>query len=425
MKNALFVLTMIFCFHPNIFSQKELGDGWKLNGQIQLRTELDGRDFSNSTHPLTFASMRTRLGIEKSFEDVVSFFVQFQDSRVFGEEPNTLAPIDNIDLHQGFINLNKLFGWDWLIQAGRFEAAYGTERFIGPVGWHFVGRSFDGARFTIAPGSWDIDLFGLTVKESVSYIGNATPPTYPYPQESTPSSSIYGLWKKSKFDDSNKLDVFGYWEVDREQVRPDTCRLNKISLGGTYWGNFGNFSTIVEGAYQFGKQVGRDVSAYLFSAQGNYQTGIATLGLGADILSGTNQSESDKVNTFYPTYGTNHKFYGYMDYFINVPINTMNLGLNDFYFKGKITPEDSKWGFMLDLHYFMSNQKYTFTENGTENEIITFGQELDLTVIYDLIKGTKLSWGGSLFFPGDLMKYMFDPREDIAYWTYLMVTANL
>ncbi|MDT3697505.1 MAG: hypothetical protein ROY99_14070 [Ignavibacterium sp.] len=134
MKISNLTFVVLLTLSPIIFSQQDLGGGWKLNGQIQLRTELDVRDFSNSTHPLTFASMRTRLGVEKTFEEVVSFLVQFQDSRVFGEEPNTLTPIDNFDLHQGFLKFNKLFDWDWQIQAGRFEVAYGTERFFGAVG---------------------------------------------------------------------------------------------------------------------------------------------------------------------------------------------------------------------------------------------------------------------------------------------------
>lgn len=425
MKTLIKIILVLILFSSNLFSQQDLGDGWQISGQVMLRSELDGRDFSNSTHPLTFASLRTRLGVSKTFADRVQFFVQFQDSRIFGEEPGTLAAIDNIDLHQGYVTLIKPFNLDVNVQAGRFEVAYGTERFFGPVGWHYVGRSFDGARFTFAPGKWDLDIFALTVSESVSYIGNATPGTYPYPQEPTPSSSIYGIWKKNKFDDANQLDLFGYWEVDREKIGVNTCRLNKITLGGTYWGNYGNFSTIVEAAYQLGDQAGRNVSAYLVSAQGQYKTGITSLGLGADLLSGTDQTESDKVNTFYPTYGTNHKFYGYMDYFINVPANTMNLGLNDFYFKTKFMPVNSELEFAIDLHHFMSNRKFTYSTNGTSTEVNTFGQEVDLTIVYNFVKGTKLYWGGSFFFPGDIMKYTFDPREDIAYWTYLMVAANL
>jgi hypothetical protein len=36
---------------------------WSFDGQVQLRSELDGRDFSNKTYPLSYTSMRTRLGL--------------------------------------------------------------------------------------------------------------------------------------------------------------------------------------------------------------------------------------------------------------------------------------------------------------------------------------------------------------------------
>ncbi len=232
--------------------------------------------------------------------------------------------------------MNKLFNWDWTIQAGRFEVNYGTERFIGPVGWHFVGRSFDGVRFVYSPRGFNLHIFGLTVKESVSYIGNANPGIYPYPQEGTPSRSIYGFWKKTKFNDNSKLDVFGYWEIDREKVIEDTCKLSMPTLGASYWGTFGKISVIGEAAYQFGSMEGRDISAYLVSAIAFYKAGNAKLGLGIDLLSGTNPDDaSTKMNTYQATYGTNHKFYGFMDYFINIPVNTtvpgttMGLGLND------------------------------------------------------------------------------------------------
>lgn len=114
----IFLLIAFIIFIHNSFAQ-EL-NSWKLNGQIQLRSEIDGRDFSNDTHPLTFASIRTRLGVEKTFDEKVQLFVQFQDSRVFGEEPNTLAAIDNIDLHQGYVKLMKPFGLPVNVQAGRF-----------------------------------------------------------------------------------------------------------------------------------------------------------------------------------------------------------------------------------------------------------------------------------------------------------------
>ncbi|MCH7962852.1 MAG: alginate export family protein [Bacteroidetes bacterium] len=411
-----------------VLAQQDLGNGWKILGQIQLRSELDGRDFSNSTHPLTFASSKIRLGVEKTFKKKLTLFIQVQDSRVFGSESGTLANSKNLDLHQGYVKLNKLFNWNWSIQAGRFEVSYGTERFFGAVGWHFVGRSFDGIRFVYAPKGFNLQLFGLTVKESVGYIGNANPGVYPYPQEATPSRSIYGFWKKTKINDNNKLDVFGYWEIDRTKVNEETCKLFMPTLGASYWGTFGKISVISEASYQFGDMEGKEISAYLVSAITFYKVGNTKLGLGIDLLSGTNPDDaSTKMNTYQATYGTNHKFYGYMDYFINIPLNTMNLGLNDFYITSFYKPNDSKWGFGANVHHFMSNQSDNITvgDNTSPTDENVFGQEIDLTVKYAFIKGTTLVWGGSVFFPGNLMKFMFQPREDVAYWTYLMIIANL
>ncbi len=303
---------------------------------------------------------------------------------------------------------------------------YGTERFFGAVGWSYTGRSFDGVRFSILPGMWDLDLFALTVKESVGFISNATPSVYPNPQIPTPASSIYGLWKSNSISQKSKLDIFGYYEVDRQKIIDDNFNLSMFTFGGTYWGNYGNFSTIVEAAYQLGRMTGRDLSAYLISVTGDYKITNGKLGAGVDILSGTSPDDlSTKMNTFQPSYATNHKFYGYMDYFISIPNNTLNLGLHDFYLTGIYTPENSDWSLGANFHHFMSNKTgEIITANGIEEQN-TFGQELDLTIKYNFIKGTALSWGGSLFFPGDLMKSIFSPGEDTAFWTYLMVIVNI
>jgi len=105
----------------------------------------------------------------------------------------------------------------------------------------------------------------------------------------------------------------------------------------------------------------------------------------------------------------------------------MNLGLNDFYITSFYKPKDSKWGFGANVHHFMSNQSVNIMvgDNTSPADESVFGQEFDLTVKYAFIKGTTLVWGGSVFFPGNLMKFMFQPREDVAYWTYLMITTNL
>jgi len=421
MKKILLIIVFTVFFSNN-FAQ-EL-DGWKIKSQIQLRSEVDGRDFSNSTHPLTFASLRTRLGIEKTINKKIQLMVQFQDSRVFGEEGNPNTDLKNIDMHQGFVKLVKPLDWDFNVQAGRFEVVYGTERFFGASNWSYIGRSYDGLRLSILPECWDLDVFVLTLNEEVNYIGGPSSILYPYPQEETPSHSIYGFYKKNKISDASKFDIVGYYEINREDVAPDTNRLNVFTIGGTYWGNYGDFSTTFEAAYQLGGRFGVDVGAYLLSLQGAYKVNIFSFGLGADLLSGNDPSTRDKHEGYQATYGTGHKFFGYMDYF---PSNASGLGINDFYFRFTANPKESDFSFAVDLHHFMTNQSVVVTSLtdpvGTEENML--GQELDLTVKYNFVENTSVTWGGSLFFPGELMKLFYAPREDAAFWTYVMITANL
>ncbi|HEX7358401.1 MAG TPA: alginate export family protein, partial [Ignavibacteriaceae bacterium] len=417
MQKILIITISLFVLVINNYAQDF--NGWKLNGQIQLRSELDGRDFSNKTYPLTFASLRTRLGVDKTFDEKIQLFVQFQDSRVFGEESNTLTAIDNIDLHQGYVKLIKLFGWDWNIQAGRFEVAYGTERFFGAVGWHYVGRSFDGVRFSLSPENWKLDLFALTIKESNSYIANATPVTYPNPSEVNRQYIVYGFYKNFYLNEMNNFDLLGYYEANHQRTAGGAKIADMFTIAASHFGKYGNFKTTFEGAYQFGRYIeSRDISAYLISLLVNYKAEVVDLGIGADILSGTSPSASYKNSSFEATFGTNHKFYGYMDYFISIPQNTNFLGLHDFYSMINYSPENSDWNFDAKVHHFMSNKNSAADQN-------TFGQEIDLTVKYNIIKGTSISWGGSLFFPGELMKTFFSPGEDPAFWSYVMITANL
>ncbi len=419
MKKIIAAALLLF----NIAAFAQENENWKFSAQIQARTELDGRDFSNETYPPNFASLRTRLAVEKSFMQKLNMFVQIQDSRVFGEEPNTLASIDNIDLHQAYFKLTNLFNAPIEFQAGRFEMKYGTERFFGAVGWHYVGRSFDGVKFSLNL-PFKLDLFGLSTRNSIDYIANATRAAYINPVPDN-SFSIYGFWNQNKFNNEKTLlDIFGYYEVDRTKNAENESALKRATIGMTYIGKYDNLNPIVEAAIQTGKAGSNEISAYLISAQAKYNANPFNFGAGIDILSGS-EPEDGLKNTFAPSYGTNHKFYGFMDYFINVPANTFGLGLNDFYLMFDFAPNRSKWSFSADLHHFAANKSVElFNEQLRNEEQSALGQELDLTLRYNFVKGTTLTWGGSLFFPGELMKINFN-GEDTAFWTYLMATVNL
>lgn len=66
MKKLFISLVVSFNLISIAEAQEESSD-WKIFGQVQLRSELDARDFSNTTNPFSFSSLRTRLGFNKLF----------------------------------------------------------------------------------------------------------------------------------------------------------------------------------------------------------------------------------------------------------------------------------------------------------------------------------------------------------------------
>lgn len=398
-------------------------DDWTFSAQIQLRSELDARDFSSDTDPLTFTSIRTRLGVARDIGEFGGIFIQAQDSRVLGNEPSTLSNTQNLDVHQAYVKLTSIFGSPLDVQAGRFEMNYGTQRFIGAVGWHFVGRSFDGARLSYN-GAFSADLFTVVLVETTPYIGNPNPGLFGNLGEDQ-SQLLHGLWLGFDLDPDHKLDAFAMLEVDKEQSNGRDNDLNRLTAGTNYFGNFGDFSATLEAAYQSGTQgtgtetepTETDIAAYLVSLMLQYNAGEVGFGLGVDLLSGTDLTDADENNTFATPFATNHKFYGHMDYFINTVTNTAFLGLTDIYAKVN-WKASKKLGLSLTAHNFMSGQE----SPGGDSD---FGQEVDVALKYTVFKGTSVTWGGSIFLPGELMKAIFGGNEDPGLWSYIMVSANL
>lgn len=413
---TFFIITIIFTL--SVFPQNKTD--WSFDGQVQLRTELDGRDFSNKTYPLTFTSMRTRLALKADISDRIYLYAQAQDSRVYGEEPNVTTSIKNLDLHQGFVKLINPIDLPLTVQAGRFEMLYGTERFFGAGNWTYVGRSFDGVKFSFGTGV-KVDLFALSTYEGTSFVTSAASSAYNYPAKSDTGSSIYGFWLNTNICPDNSLDVFSYYDISRKQTDLKNDDNKTATLGLTHRGDYGMFSSLTDAALQTGKRGAKYVEAYLVSVQGFYKIADVKLGLGADLVSGTKPTTIDKVNTFYCSYATAHRFYGYMDYFYKAPSSTYNLGINDFYFTSIYTPKDCDFTFGANLHFLSSNVK-----NNTG--MSDLGRELDLTVAYNFFNRTTITWGGSFFGQGNLMKAYYNSskisREDIGYWSYVMITAN-
>jgi hypothetical protein len=393
-----FALVILFC--AGILAA-EIGDDIYLTGAMRWRGELDGKDFRNSTAMNEFQYLRTRINFDIRSIDNALVYIQAQDSRNLGSTTTDMNNDFNLGIHQAYL---KLIDWplDRLsIQIGRFEAIYGRERLIGPVGWSNIGRSFDGIRGSYRFNNGWIDLFDFKLSDR-SFIS---------PNRNHKDKSLYGIYG-STFN--NTLDLFFLFDWDSYLIN-NHYALARYTTGLYYHAEpLADIKVNLDAAFQGGKQSGSNISAFMIAADFAHQpeNGKNEFGAGFDLTSGDESRFTGTIKYFDNLYYTGHKFRGYMDYFVN----TTYYGLLDIFLKAgiELTPD-----FMLGahLHHFQTMKKYPAVGGGESRQ---YGQEIDVTGVYEIRPKLMLQTGASVFFASD--KWVADP--DLGTWLYAMLNAQ-
>ena len=399
----LFTLFLL-CGILSLYAQEAV----KFSGQIRPRIEMSNKDFSDKINPNTYVELRSRVNMLFSPLSTLKAFVQVQDSRVMGTEPSTMANTANLDLHQAYFELSDFLFDGFSVKAGRMEAAYANERLVGAVDWNNIGRSFDGVTLIYRGKNYQADFFTFVERER---------------QQPGDRNDLFFLgnhWKL-KFSESFTLQPFIYYQ----KFMPADS-LSRFTVGFHSSEVFGNFFGEVEGAYQFGdlKTGGKktSISAFLAAVNVKYVIDAPTkpaIGAGIDIISGDKDAADDKYGQFNTLYATNHKFYGFMDYFTDLPAHTGNKGLMDIHFNAGFAPAD-KWSFYLSAHIFNTMEDVTLLPGKTSKAL---GTEIDATFTWKYNANLTFNGGGGIFSPGELFK---TTRGDkMSTWLYLMTIVNL
>ena len=398
-----------------------------VSGQVRLRDQLDKKGFDTSATTTTFTEMRTRVGVAATVNDNAHVFIQFQDSRTggglsrFGQPTSgTLNDAHNVDIHQAYIQLDNIFGEGWGGKAGRFEFNRGNQRVFGAVGWHNVGRSWDGSMLWYDNPDFKITGFWLKALE-LQY------PTY------NRDFDIFGLYGNIP---SANLDLFGFYEYDADTNGYATGinQLDRINLGLYYYRTYQQLDFELNGVYQFGTMPTHkptlpmpwwdtvktewDIAAFMFTFEAGYSfvgSGNARVAVGIDYASGDDGSDTTKCKTYQNSYYTGPKFRGYMDYFLG----SHDAGLMDLMLRGKVDPTPG-WTVRGDLHYFTTAENYISPiDTSTTTDV---GIEFDLTVSTSRVAGVNLDAGASIFLPKEAFAGMRDP--DPGFWLWSMATVN-
>ena len=378
----------------------------KFDGQIRQRFERGNKSFSDGAEASSLNFLRTRFGSRFMLEKDVSGYIQVQDSRIYGMEFNTLSPTNNIDLHQAYVSMNSIFDLPVDVKLGRMETSFGPQRLVGTVGWHNVGRSFDGVLFNWHLKKSTISLFNFKLRETDS-------------SNDENDNSLQGAYADLNIVDGQTTHSFVIME--RQSF---TSNLRRITAGAFAKGKIGPFTHETEFAIQ-GARVedlfelaGKMAAVNLtYTMNGPSKTAFSA---GVDYLSGANLSGNSNSIAFNTLFATNHKYYGYMDYFLNLPRDTFGKGLKDLHAKMSFMPGSNTKAASV-LHIFKSSEDYILADGSSST---SFGSEIDFTLNHKYSSNVSFVGGFSIFLPGDIFS---EERggNSLASWLYFSTVVNL
>jgi hypothetical protein len=447
---------------------------WDFGGSMRLRYELKDNfaiagvpgsaDFRRDGADVDSRYLLERIRLRAGYTDTwFSVLAEGRSSLAQGDERfASTAPLpakkgegpeqDTIDLHQAYVTVGNHKEFPLSLKVGRQELSYGEERIIGAFGWNNIGRVFDAAKLRLQTEYFNADFFTSRVvipederfnvandydwfsgvyASSTTLIARHTLDLYflsrnaspqaataePHPQAPQPSArDIYTLGVRLK----STPGQLGSWDYTLDLM-----------------GQLGNFRDPRAGA----PAERLDHEAYAVVAQGGYTFTDAwsTPRLGLEYAHGSGDSDAHdgRHGTFENLFPTNHKFYGYMDFF-----SLQNL--HDFRAIFQMKPH-SRVSLALEGHAFLladtHDSLYTAAGTARGGTAATpgtgygvnpgygsyVGSELDLVSGYAVTRFAQLEAGFGHFFVGDYVRESLSAAthgSTDANWFYLQFTLT-
>jgi hypothetical protein len=435
----LIALLALFCV-SNTMAQ------FSMEGELRPRLEVRNgfkKPILDSETPAAFVEQRARITTTYKKEKL-GFKVSVQDVRIWGE-------VGQINKSDQLLSAHEAYGEIFLtakstFRIGRQEVIYDEARFFGNLDWAMQGRSFDALRYLYKDengnqfdfmGAWNQRGFGDGAPEPAKLVGTsystitgggANPRIF---NLDLPKAQFMGYYKRTLSIGSVALMVLNdnYHPYDSITYSDFTLGLSpdfkfdKLKVGGQF--------------YYTGGKAGKDLdlSGYMLNAYVQH-TGIFSSPLiGFDYLTGDDVSTTDKIEGWSPKYGTNHKFYGFMDYFYvgngHGGGNAGSAGLLDVYLNTNFKLGE-KTSLLGHVHYFASTAERTNAVDGKAYSGM-LGTELDVVVSYKIADGIAFKAGYSQMFGiTDAMKQLKfgNPNAEISGmqnwgWVMLAFTPKL
>lgn len=395
-----------------------LAQSVEFSGQFRERSEFNDKSFDEALHHDVYHQLRTRLRADAQVNEQVRVVAEVQDARNFGEEGSTFnAGAPHFDLRQGFVEVTGLGGGLLSFTLGRQALVYANQRLLGAIDWHPYGQTFDAGVLRLKSGDFRFDAIGAAVNR------NPVDPVY---ERDVFLAGGWAAWTPAE----RRYTVDAY--VFYDNPAGSSTRQNRMTLGMYTGGHAGSLDFELDAALQTGDYIPlapdtdrRDISAYMVGIRLGYSfPDLAKLRIGAgyDRLSGQDPDDATTYGAFHTLYATNHKFYGHMDYFLNIPAHTAALGLQDIILQLRLVPlEGLTVG--TDVHLFSTVTDPAAAGVGPSDAESGIGTEIDAYAKWTAADAVGMTLGYSMF-SGSASRPVLRGTADATNWAYLMTTVN-
>lgn len=389
---------------------------FKISTEFRERTEFrNGYRTLNtdSSSAALFNGQRVRLLFDYK-KDNITFFSSIQDSRVWGDEEQRK---DNggLQVNQLWLELGLYKGFS--IKMGRQELAYDDHRILGNLDWANLSISHDALLLKYIDKNKKIDWhLGAAFNQQSELLSGTAYTLKNY-------KALGFTWVKKQINKANSISALAVVNGMTSIVPTSKSMKATFTIGPLYHLNRNGWKAVLGGYYQGGKNENNlNVSSFMLNSFVEKQHKKFSVGLGYDYLSGnSDKTKTSDYHCFNTLYATNHKFYGYMDYFLNIPGDTKQRGLRDFYLRIGYYPT-KKISTIVDVHSMSFAHYNRLGTKAIENAAAT---ETDLLFDYKINPIIGMQIGYSMLFGTNNLELVKGGKANTyTSWAFVMLKVT-
>ncbi|HCY00829.1 MAG TPA: hypothetical protein DG754_11885 [Bacteroidales bacterium] len=389
-----------------------------VDAEYRLRSELrDGyKTLSDeTTKPALITFQRTRLSFDYE-HDKIHAYISLQDGRIWGDS-KWGTDDSGVGIHQAYIKYS--ISGKLAMKLGRQEIIYDKKRLMGVKNWGNAPIAHDAAlfQFNNADQTKADLVLAYNNDSDKNFESDYTVDMYKY-------LTVLRLYNKF----SDNLNMSFLTIIDGNQTAGNYRTVYARGTSGIYAAfNINNISIDAMGYYQYGKsKTGINISSFFFHLKPtliiNKSIKIAA---GIDYFSGDNALvDNNKNNAFSSVFGDGHGYYGYMDYFTNIPAHTKQGGLNDIYLHVDLRLS-SKLLITGAAHNFMLTNNILDASSTPTNPVVAnkhLGVEFDAVLAYNFYTNSTLTVGYSTLMAQKTMELLkTGSSKGIQNWLFVSI----